>query len=208
MTHRNHALPFSGLILAGLGSDAGLRQKYVERFHKMPSSFLLLTGLALVSVVAAVKLALFGFAFGGFSLFGAAAIYAALWLATAAVAYGIYLLATRTLEDRRRQQVLAKTNDNPGKENIIAAHAAEWGLTKAETDVALMVVKGFSNAEIAAMRNSALQTVKSQLSAIYAKSGLEGRYQLIAYITDEVCETSKISQQAANHVEDDKQVAA
>ena len=76
---------------------------------------------------------------------------------------------------------------------MIEVHAREWGLTKAEMDVAIMVVKGFSNAEIAAMRGSALQTVKSQLSAIYHKSGLEGRYQLMAYITDEVCETSRAS---------------
>jgi len=66
-------------------------------------------------------------------------------------------------------------------------HAADWGLSQAEADVAIFAVKGFSNTEIAEMRGSAIATVKSQLGRIYQKSGLESRYQLIAFVTDEVC---------------------
>jgi DNA-binding CsgD family transcriptional regulator len=164
----------------------------------MSPNRLFVPGILVVSIVAAMKTALIGYFFEGFTALGTVAvagIYAGLWLATAAVAGLVHHFVSRTIEARRRQAVVSKVRDDPGKENILAAHAAEWGLTKAETDVAMMVVKGFSNAEIAAMRKSALQTVKTQLSAIYAKSGLEGRYQLIAYVTDEVCETSKACQQ-------------
>lgn len=86
---------------------------------------------------------------------------------------------------------LAAALQEPGKENIIEMHARDWGLSKAETEVAILVVKGFSNAEIAKMRGSVLSTVKTQLGAIYHKSGLENRYQLIAFITDEVCQAAK-----------------
>ena len=41
------------------------------------------------------------------------------------------------------------------------------------------------------MRGSALATVKTQLGRIYQKSGLDSRYQLIAFVTDEVCSMSQ-----------------
>ncbi|QFT99825.1 hypothetical protein FIU85_21075 (plasmid) [Roseovarius sp. THAF8] len=41
------------------------------------------------------------------------------------------------------------------------------------------------------MRGSAITTVKSQLGRIYQKFGLETRYQLIAYVTDEVVSMAK-----------------
>ncbi|WFE77025.1 helix-turn-helix transcriptional regulator [Roseinatronobacter sp. S2] len=86
----------------------------------------------------------------------------------------------------------------PGKENVVEMHARDWGRSKAETDVAILVVKGFSNAEIAKMRGSVLSTVKSQLGSIYQKSGLENRYQLIAFVTDEVCDAAKATQSNQN----------
>jgi DNA-binding CsgD family transcriptional regulator len=69
---------------------------------------------------------------------------------------------------------------------IIERFAAEWGLSDAERDVAVFVVKGFSNAEIAEFRGSAVATVKAQLGSIFRKSGLENRVQLIALVSDEV----------------------
>lgn len=120
-----------------------------------------------------------------------AVLFATLWLLTALVALAAGVGLRHAAKLRRKASIPAPVSADPGKENMMEHHAKVWGLTKAETDVAIMVVKGFSNAEIAAMRNSALQTVKTQLSAIYQKSGLEGRYQLLAFVTDEVCETSR-----------------
>jgi len=74
------------------------------------------------------------------------------------------------------------------KEHIVAAYAAEWRLSEAETDVALFVAKGFSNAEIAELRGCAVGTVKAQLGSLFRKSGLENRVQLISLVADEICE--------------------
>lgn len=61
-----------------------------------------------------------------------------------------------------------------------------WGLTPAERDVALFVVKGFSTAEIAELRQTAAGTVKAQTNAIYRKSGTTGRAQLISLFVEEL----------------------
>ena len=74
-----------------------------------------------------------------------------------------------------------------GKDSVIHHYRQHWGLTEAECDVAIFVVKGLSNSEIATLRNCTLTTVKSQLGSVYQKTGLRGRYQLIAFVTDEVC---------------------
>lgn len=79
------------------------------------------------------------------------------------------------------------------KEAVILRYTNEWGLSQAESDVALFVAKGFSNAEVADMRGCAIATVKSQLGSIYNKSGLETRYQLMAFVTDEVCSLAQTS---------------
>ena len=77
-------------------------------------------------------------------------------------------------------------------------HANTWGLSQAEADVAIFVVKGFSNSEIAKMHGCAIATVKTQLGRIYHKSGFDSRYQLIAFVTDEVCATSQASKAQLN----------
>ena len=44
----------------------------------------------------------------------------------------------------------------------------------------------FSNAEIADLRNTSLPTVKSQMTAIFRKSGCTSRQQLISYLVDDL----------------------
>jgi DNA-binding CsgD family transcriptional regulator len=51
-------------------------------------------------------------------------------------------------------------------------------LTKAEAEVADLVVRGYSNAEIAAFRSSSPRTVANQLQAIYRKLGVGSRVEL------------------------------
>ncbi|WP_417626138.1 helix-turn-helix transcriptional regulator [Pararhodobacter aggregans] len=69
-------------------------------------------------------------------------------------------------------------------EAVVAEHFAQWGLTGAEADVAMFMVKGLSIAEIATMRGSTEATVKSHLNAIYRKSGTSGRPDVLALILD------------------------
>lgn len=69
---------------------------------------------------------------------------------------------------------------------VMRGHFDGWGLTEAEADVAAFTIKGFSIAEIARLRGSAEGTVKSQLNAIYRKSGLAGRGQLVSLLIEDL----------------------
>ncbi len=62
----------------------------------------------------------------------------------------------------------------------------EWSLTPAERDVAWFTLKGFSNAEIAQMRNTSEGTVKAQSNAIFRKSGVTGRTQLMSLFIEDL----------------------
>ena len=145
---------------------------------------LLYLGLSTTAATAVVKIALLNAHAGalverGFLML--AMTLMALWLLTATLAGLVFVFGKRASDTDCSTKMTPEIANDPGKENLLDLHARDWGLTKAETDVAI----------IAAMRGSALQTVKSHLSAIYQKSGLDGRYQLIAFITDEVCEASR-----------------
>lgn len=61
-----------------------------------------------------------------------------------------------------------------------------WSLTDAEKEVAVLAMKGFSNGEIAELRNTSLPTVKTQMTAIFRKSGCTSRQQLISYLVDDL----------------------
>ncbi len=58
--------------------------------------------------------------------------------------------------------------------------AAGAELTEAETAVALLALRGLSNAEIAHVRGSTARTVANQLASIYRKLGVGSRVELAA----------------------------
>jgi DNA-binding CsgD family transcriptional regulator len=62
----------------------------------------------------------------------------------------------------------------------------EWQLTPAEHDVALFLIKGLTTSEIAALRATSEGTVKAQTNAIYRKSGVSGRAQLLSLFIDDL----------------------
>ncbi|MCD1627383.1 helix-turn-helix transcriptional regulator [Seohaeicola saemankumensis] len=118
-------------------------------------------------------------------------LFALFFALTAGVGYLCYGMF-KTYADNQRKKRLSPGESMPvAKETVIARHAPKWGLSQSEADVAIFVAKGFSNNEIAEMRGSALATVKSQLGSIYQKSGLENRYQLIAFVTDEIVDMAQ-----------------
>ncbi|CUK07374.1 Bacterial regulatory proteins, luxR family [Ruegeria denitrificans] len=69
---------------------------------------------------------------------------------------------------------------------IIESQFAEWQLSKAERDVALLSIKGLSIAEIAALRQTKEGTIKAQSAAVYRKAGVSGRLQLLSFFVDEL----------------------
>ncbi len=62
----------------------------------------------------------------------------------------------------------------------------QWDLTPAERDVALFAIKGMSTQEIAGLRDVSEGTVKAQTNAIYRKSGVSGRTQLLSLFIDDL----------------------
>lgn len=71
-----------------------------------------------------------------------------------------------------------------------------WGLSAAEKDIALLLIKGYSIKEIAALRDTSEKTIKQQNFSIYKKSNLAGRSELAAYFLEDLllpASTSKSS---------------
>ena len=66
--------------------------------------------------------------------------------------------------------------------DIILDHFDRWSLTPAEQDVASFTIKGMSIAEIAALRGTAVGTVKSHLNGIYRRAGVAGRGALLSLL--------------------------
>lgn len=62
---------------------------------------------------------------------------------------------------------------------------AQWGLSAAEVDVAILTVRGLKISEIAQMRHTQDGTIKSQLSSIFRKSGVSTRTEFVARFMDE-----------------------
>lgn len=62
------------------------------------------------------------------------------------------------------------------------ARASLAGLTKAEREVALLAVRGLSNAAIAKQRRCAVRTVANQLQSIYRKLGVGSRAELSSLV--------------------------
>jgi DNA-binding CsgD family transcriptional regulator len=60
----------------------------------------------------------------------------------------------------------------------------KWGLTEAERDVTLFLLRGLSHREIAEQRKTSEGTVRQQALAIYRKAGLEGRSGLAAFFLE------------------------
>lgn len=61
-----------------------------------------------------------------------------------------------------------------------------WALSKAEKEVALLLVKGVSQKELAAYRGTSEKTVRQQASSIYAKAGLDSRAELAAFFLEDL----------------------
>jgi DNA-binding CsgD family transcriptional regulator len=63
---------------------------------------------------------------------------------------------------------------------------SRWGLTQAEGEVGLLILKGFSHQEIADVRSASERTVREQARALYRKAGLAGRSELSAFFLEDL----------------------
>ena len=61
-----------------------------------------------------------------------------------------------------------------------------WGLSKAEAEVGLLLLKGLSHKEIAAIRRTTERTAREQARALYRKSTLPGRSALSSFFLEDL----------------------
>jgi DNA-binding CsgD family transcriptional regulator len=61
-----------------------------------------------------------------------------------------------------------------------------WGLSAAEKEVALLLLKGLSHKEIANVRGITEATARQQARAVYRKAGLSGRHDLAAFFLEDL----------------------
>ena len=62
----------------------------------------------------------------------------------------------------------------------------KWKLTVSEREIALFVLKGVDNAEIARIRGTAPSTVRAQCTQIYQKAKVDSRAQLLSTFVEEL----------------------
>jgi len=72
-----------------------------------------------------------------------------------------------------------------GLSKAIDEQLNDWGLTGAEKEVGLLLLKGYSLKDIALLRDTTERTVRQQASSIYSKSGLANRAELSAFFLED-----------------------
>lgn len=70
-------------------------------------------------------------------------------------------------------------------DEVLLTKFDDWGLTTAERDVTLLIIRGLSVADIAAARNTAQGTIKAQSTSIFRKIGVGSKTELMSLIIDE-----------------------
>ena len=73
-----------------------------------------------------------------------------------------------------------------GLAGAIDQQLLRWGLSSAEQEVALFLLKGLSHKEIAELRGVSEATVRQQARNLYKKAGLAGRHDLAAFFLEDL----------------------
>ena len=102
-------------------------------------------------------------------------------------------LALRAARPRSHAAEAALKRAQGAFKDVLEMRFTDWDLTAAERDVALFAIKGYSTQDIAGLRGVSEGTVKAQSNAIYRKSGVSGRAQLLSLFIDELVEDDQPS---------------
>ncbi len=73
-----------------------------------------------------------------------------------------------------------------GLGEAIAKQLSAWGLTAAESETALLLLKGLSHKEIGNISGKSERTARQHAIAVYRKSGLGGRAELSAFFLEDL----------------------
>lgn len=95
----------------------------------------------------------------------------------------------RALDERKAERHVWRASAEQALEGLGRALNEQfdgWGLTPAEREVALLLLKGYSHKGIAKLTDRSPQTVRQHATAVYRKSGLAGRAQLSAFFLEDL----------------------
>jgi DNA-binding CsgD family transcriptional regulator len=73
-----------------------------------------------------------------------------------------------------------------GLSKAIEEQFNHWGLSTAESEVAMLMLKGFSHKEIARLRNASEQTIRQQARLVYAKADVNSRHAFCAFFLEDL----------------------
>jgi DNA-binding CsgD family transcriptional regulator len=159
--------------------------------------------LAVPATILGLVAALVGLDAAGDTRAGGSAGHVLLELAIMVVALaGTVLLWVQLFTARRRAHALqrdlvraeadlvrfrAESQDHlRGLAVAIDRQLARWSLSAAEREVALLLLKGLTHKDIAALRDTSERTVRQQSLAVYRKAGLAGRAELAAFFLEDL----------------------
>lgn len=113
-------------------------------------------------------------------------------LATETIAVGLLLVGfvLSQREFNRLSRSEAKQSDTLALlrghfDDILVERFKAWGLSRAESDIALLSLRGLKISEIARLRETKEGTIKAQLSSIFHKAGIGTRTELLGIFMDE-----------------------
>lgn len=95
----------------------------------------------------------------------------------------------RSLEARREERDRWRSSAQEALDGLaraMDAQFAEWELTPAEREIALLLLKGHTHKAIARRTDRSANTVRQHSAALYRKAGLSGRAELSAYFLEDL----------------------
>ena len=141
-------------------------------------------------------------------------------LLTIGAAVGVALLVQRMQSQHEEKMALIRDLDGARAEgrdwrNKVQSHLnglrsemtnqfRDWGMTEAEQEVGLLILKGLSHKEIASLRGTTEATVRQQAQSIYARSNLPGKSAFSAYFLEDLFAPGLHASEAAVSSEADR----
>lgn len=107
--------------------------------------------------------------------------------AVAALTFGLIdsVKYTRSLKERAERQSQSLYHLKQDFDSLVTAKFSTWGLTPAERDVALLLLRGLPSDKIADLRKVTLGTIKVQAHSVLQKAGVSSRVELMSLFMDE-----------------------
>jgi DNA-binding CsgD family transcriptional regulator len=131
-------------------------------------------------------------------IIGAVATTAFLWIRWAR-AERTLSTTRRALSERQAERDRWRASAERSLQRLAAAiddQLAGWGLTPAERDVALLLLKGKSHKAIAYETGRSERTIRQHAVTVYQKSGLAGRAELAAFFLEDLVPPREPEQRA------------